>query len=124
MGPAINRELPCNCLGWYTAFSSDGTILSIAVGAPSFPLDADNEPGHVTVSRRDRKVWFPLGAAIEAAEDGDLFVHSVALSSDSVTLVIGIGALGCVGGFERPGYIWVYTSWKSTKRSVCGASRH
>jgi hypothetical protein len=104
--PGLNRHF-----GVSVAVSSDGD--TIAVGAPFLR-------GRVWVFARSGSGWVPIGGALSGAgEEGEgFFGHSVALSADGDTLLVGApcdnGKQGAVWIFTRAGAGWVEQGSKIT----------
>jgi len=92
LGNDIDGESLGDNSGSSVSLSADGKIL--AIGAPLNDGSADNrydERGHVRVFRLNEKdQWDPVGIDIDGDSKDDEMGSSVSLSSDGLTLAVGV----------------------------------
>jgi len=106
--------------GWSVDISADGKI--VAVGA-KYSKKNDNA-GQVKVYEYDDFAmgWNQLGSSIVGEDENDASGHSVALSSDGLTVAIGAPANGGNGfssGHVRV-YKWVDSEWSQVGQDING----
>jgi len=92
LGKDINGESLGDNSGSSISLSADGSIL--AIGAPLNDASADNrydERGHVRIFRLDENdQWVQVGTDIDGESKDDEMGSSVSLSSDGLTLAVGV----------------------------------
>jgi hypothetical protein len=103
IGSDIDGEALGDSLGGSVSLSSNGSI--VAIGADSNDGNG-NLSGHVRVYQNNNGVWEQIGNDIDGEAAGDLFGHSVSLSSDGSIVAIGADS-NDVNGFNS-GHVRVY----------------
>ena len=111
-GSDINAEAGRDGFGTSVSMSADGT--TFAVGAP-FNDGNGNSAGHIRVFKFEpsTNTYVQVGVDIDGEAEFDLFGHSVSMSADGLTFVVGAPAND--GGGIRAGHVRVYTFNSSIK---------
>jgi hypothetical protein len=86
IGEAINGEAAGDMFGTSVSMSSDGA--RVAIGAILNDGNGSNS-GHVRVYAESSGVWNQVGSDIDGEAAGDMFGHSVSMSSDGTRVAIG-----------------------------------
>ncbi len=84
IGGDIDGEAATDHSGHSVSLSSDGSI--VAIGA----IGNNSEVGHVRVYQNNSGTWNQIGNDIDGEFPGDKFGWSVKLSSDGLTLAVGV----------------------------------
>mmetsp|Transcript_29834 Transcript_29834/g.63355 ORF Transcript_29834/g.63355 Transcript_29834/m.63355 type:complete len:730 (-) Transcript_29834:275-2464(-) len=125
-GDTIDGEAK-DWLGWSVDISADGKI--VAVGAKyskdcNLPKEYCFAAGQVKVYEYNALAmgWNQLGSSIVGEDENDLSGHSVALSSDGLTVAVGApanGGNGFCSGHVRV-YKWIGSDWSQVGQDIHG----
>jgi len=120
-GSDINGEAAGDKAGWSISLSTDGN--TIAIGA-RYNDGGGSNAGHVRIYDWSGGAWTQRGTDIDGESSGDEMGQSVALSSDTNTLVVGSpwnGGAGANSGSVRV-YDWNGTAWNQRGTDIDGES--
>lgn len=107
IGSDIDGEAEGDWSGSSVSLSSDGTVL--AIGA-HYNDGNGNSSGHVRIYQNISSIWTQIGTDIDGVGQGDLFGHSVSLSSDGTIVAIGApGGTESVSVYENISGTWTQT---------------
>ena len=120
-GSDINGEAAGDKAGWSISLSTDGN--TIAIGA-RYNDGGGSNAGHVRIYDWSGGAWTQRGTDIDGESSGDEMGQSVALSSDTNTLVVGSpwnDGAGANSGSVRV-YDWNGTAWNQRGTDIDGES--
>ena len=120
-GSDINGEAAGDKAGWSISLSTDGN--TIAIGA-RYNDGGGSNAGHVRIYDWSEGAWTQRGTDIDGESSGDEMGQSVALSSDTNTLVVGSpwnDGAGANSGSVRV-YDWNGTAWNQRGTDIDGES--
>jgi flagellin-like hook-associated protein FlgL len=120
-GSDINGEAAGDKAGWSISLSTDGN--TIAIGA-RYNDGGGSNAGHVRIYDWSGGAWTQRGTDIDGESSGDEMGQSVALSSDTNTLVVGSpwnDGAGANSGSVRV-YDWNGTAWSQRGTDIDGES--
>ena len=120
-GSDINGEAAGDKAGWSISLSTDGN--TIAIGA-RYNDGGGSNAGHVRIYDWSGGAWTQRGTDIDGESSGDEMGQSVALSSDTNTLVVGSpwnDGAGANSGSVRV-YDWNGTAWNQRGTHIDGES--
>jgi hypothetical protein len=103
VGGDIDGEAAGDQSGFTVSLSSDGSIL--AIGAP-YNDGNGTDAGHVRIFQNVSGAWLQVGNDIDGENSGDLFGHSIELSSDGSIVAIGAPCNSAIG--SHSGHVRIF----------------
>jgi Flp pilus assembly pilin Flp len=115
VGTDINGEYFGDSFGCSVSLSGDGNIL--AIGA-RFNYGFANQAGHVRIYQNVSNVWTQIGVDIDGKQISEFSGHSISLSSDGGTVIVGAPYNNTNGNESGQSRVYDLTSLLSLEDNV------